>query len=105
MAVIFDQFDIKIKYELLPLTDIHLKSDFQGEPEPVGEVGFLYIFAAIGLFLLLIASINYMNLSTARATKRATEVGIKKVLGSDRWQLIAPIFSRIYPIYFGCFSH
>jgi len=94
VAVIFDQFDIKIKYELLPLTDIHLKSDFEGEPEPVGEIGFLYIFGAIGLFLLLIAAINYMNLSTARATKRATEVGVKKVLGSDRWQLITQFLSE-----------
>lgn len=94
VAVIFDQYDIKIKYQLLPLTAIHLTSDFSGEPEPLGEIGFLYIFGAIGLFLLLIASINYMNLSTARATKRATEVGIKKVLGSDRWQLITQFLSE-----------
>ncbi|MEM6321171.1 MAG: ABC transporter permease [Bacteroidota bacterium] len=91
---IFEQFKVKIKYELIPLTDIHLKSDFQGEPEPTGEISFLYIFGAIGLFLLLLAAINYMNLSTARATKRATEVGIKKVLGSERWQLIAQFLSE-----------
>ena len=88
VAVIFDQFDIKIKYELIALTDIHLKSDFEGEPESVGEMGFIYIFGLVALFMLLIACINYMNLATARATKRAMEVGIRKVLGSERRQLI-----------------
>lgn len=88
VAVIFDQFDIKIKYELINLTDIHLYSDFEGEPVPTGEIGFIYIFSAVALFLLLLACINYMNLSTARATKRALEVGVRKVLGSDRLQLI-----------------
>lgn len=94
VAVIFDQFDIKIKYELLPLTDIHLKSDFEGEPEPSGEIGFLYIFGAVALFILLIACINYMNLATARATKRATEVGVRKVLGSERRQLVGQFLSE-----------
>ena len=65
-----------------------LTSTFEGEPEPVGNMGFIYIFGAIALFILLLASINYMNLATARATKRAMEVGIRKVLGSERWQLI-----------------
>jgi putative ABC transport system permease protein len=88
VTTIFDQFDIKVKYELIPLLDIHLKSDFEGEPEPTGQIGFLYIFGAIGVFLLLLACINYMNLATARATKRAMEVGIRKVLGSERRQLI-----------------
>ncbi len=94
MAVIFDQFDIKVKYELLPLTEIHLKSDFQGEPEPTGEMGFLYIFGAVAIFLLLLACINYMNLSTARATKRALEVGVRKVLGSEKRQLIMQFLSE-----------
>ncbi len=88
VAVIFDQFDIKVKYEVIALADIHLKSQYEGEPEPLGEMGFLYIFGAVGVFMLLLACINYMNLSTARATKRSMEVGIKKVLGSDRSQLI-----------------
>ncbi len=88
VVVIFDELDIKIRYETIALTDIHLKSTFEGEPEPTGEIGFLYIFGIVGLFLLLIACINYMNLATARATKRATEVGIRKVLGSERSQLI-----------------
>lgn len=88
VAVIFDEMGIKVKYELIPLTDIHLKSDFEGEPEPLGEIGFLYIFGVVAFFMLLLACINYMNLSTARATKRALEVGVRKVLGSERKQLI-----------------
>ena len=88
VAVIFDELNIKVRYELIALKDIHLHSNFENEPEPTGQVGFLYIFGAVGLFLLLIACINYMNLATARATKRALEVGIRKVLGSERRQLI-----------------
>ncbi|PHN04871.1 ABC transporter permease [Flavilitoribacter nigricans] len=94
VAVIFDELNIKVRYELIGLTDIHLKSDFEGEPEPTGEIGFLYIFGAVALFILLIACINYMNLATARATKRATEVGVRKVLGSDRKQLVAQFLSE-----------
>lgn len=94
VAVIFDQFDIKVRYELLPLTSIHLTSDFEGEPEPRGNMGFIYIFGAIALFILLLAAINYMNLATARATKRAMEVGIRKVLGSERWQLVGQFLSE-----------
>ncbi|MEM9821790.1 MAG: ABC transporter permease [Bacteroidota bacterium] len=94
VAVIFDQFNINIKYELLPITDIHLSSNFEGEPVPVGNMGFIYIFSVVALFILLIAAINYMNLATARATKRAMEVGIRKVLGSERWQLIGQFLSE-----------
>ncbi|MDX2247217.1 MAG: ABC transporter permease [Bacteroidia bacterium] len=88
VAPIFDQFEIKVVYELLPITDIHLKSDFEGEPEPTGEMSYIYLFGIVGLFMLLIACINYMNLATARSAKRAREVGIRKVLGSQRGQII-----------------
>ena len=88
VAVIFDQFNIKIKYELIALRDIHLRSTFEGEEEATGEIGFLYIFGLVALFLVLIASINYMNLATARGLRRALEVGVRKVLGSSKQQLI-----------------
>ncbi|MDQ2656209.1 MAG: ABC transporter permease, partial [Bacteroidota bacterium] len=75
---------------LQPLTDTHLYSDFAGQTdlEPGGDVKSVYIFGAVAVFMLLIACINFINLSTAGATKRSKEVGIKKALGSQRTQLI-----------------
>ncbi len=73
---------------LQPLTDIHLYSDFTVNLEPGGDVRYVYIFGAIAIFMLLIACINFMNLSTAGASKRAKEVGIRKVLGSVKYELI-----------------
>ncbi len=72
---------------LQPLLDIHLHSDFTNDLSPEGDIRYLYIFGAIGLFMLLIACINFMNLSTAGASKRMKEVGVRKVLGSARSQL------------------
>jgi putative ABC transport system permease protein len=73
---------------LQPLTDIHLKSDFSNSLEPGGDIRYVYIFSAIAMFMLLIACINFMNLSTAGASKRAKEVGIRKVLGSVKFELV-----------------
>src|SRR5665647_162125 len=73
---------------LQPLTDIHLHSDFTNDLEPEGDIRYVYIFSAIALFMLLIACINFMNLSTAGASKRAREVGIRKVLGSLKMELV-----------------
>ncbi|HWK07662.1 MAG TPA: ABC transporter permease [Puia sp.] len=73
---------------LQPLTDIHLHSDLSGELSPAGDIRYIYIFGAIALFMLLIACINFMNLSTAGASKRAREVGIRKVMGSLQRELI-----------------
>ena len=73
---------------LQPLTDIHLHSDVTLDLEPTGDIRYVYIFSAIALFMLLIACINFMNLSTASASRRSREVGIRKVLGSQRIELI-----------------
>lgn len=75
-------------FSLISLKDIHLHSDKQGELQPNGDIKYIYIFGAIAIFILLIACINYMNLSTARSSARAKEVGIRKVLGAYRPQLI-----------------
>ncbi len=73
---------------LQPLTDIHLYSNFDIELEANGDIRYVYIFSAIALFVLLIACVNFMNLSTARSAGRAKEVGIRKTLGSVRQQLM-----------------
>jgi putative ABC transport system permease protein len=77
------------KLGLQKLTDIHLYSHTDYEAEPNGDISRVYIFSAIALFILLIACINYMNLSTARSTLRAKEIGIRKVSGAQRKELIA----------------
>lgn len=70
------------------LTDIHLHSQLDSEIEANGNMMYVYIFAAIAVFLLLIACINFMNLATARSANRAREVGLRKVVGAERQQLI-----------------
>ncbi len=74
---------------LRKLTDIHLYSHTDLEAEVNGDIKRIYIFSAIALFILLIACINYMNLSTARSVVRAKEIGIRKVVGAVRSELIA----------------
>ncbi|WP_090151579.1 ABC transporter permease [Dyadobacter soli] len=71
-----------------PVTDIYLKSNIGGEIAPNGSMTYLYIFGSIAVFLLLIACINFMNLSTARSEKRAKEVGVRKVMGAVRQSLV-----------------
>ena len=75
-------------YFLQPLKEIHLQSDLQFEINPGGSRSSVIIFSVIALFLILIASINFMNLSTASGAKRATEVGIRKVAGAEKNRLI-----------------
>ncbi|QMW06656.1 ABC transporter permease [Spirosoma foliorum] len=77
-----------------PVTDIHLHSDLEGEIEPNSDVKYIYIFSIIAVFVLLIACINFMNLSTAGSAGRAKEVGIRKVLGSIKQQLIWQFLSE-----------
>lgn len=72
---------------LQPLADIHLHSDLSYD-RPTGNLYYLYAFGAVAVFILLVASINYMNLSTARSAKRAREVGMRKILGSNRGALV-----------------
>ncbi len=78
----------KYEFHTQALTDIHLNSHLDYELEPNSDVKYIYIFSIIALFILLIACINFMNLSTARSTLRSKEVGIRKVLGSNKSQLI-----------------
>jgi len=80
------------KYYLLPLTDIHLRSSTDPyteiEPENTGNITYLYIFSVIAVLVLLVACINFMNLATARSARRAREVGLRKVVGAFKQQLV-----------------
>jgi putative ABC transport system permease protein len=76
------------RFNLIPLTKIHLESSSIDELEPNGNIVYVYIFSAVAIFVLLIACVNFMNLSTARSSNRAREVGVRKVLGSPRSALI-----------------
>ncbi|GAB4410529.1 MAG: ABC transporter permease [Bacteroidia bacterium] len=78
----------QITHYLQPLTDIHLHSHLDYEIEPNSDARNIYIFSLIGIFILLIACINFMNLATARSARRAREVGMRKVLGAQRGQLV-----------------
>ena len=89
LASIFAQFNIKMRFGIIPVTAIHLHADTANEPEELGSMSYIYIFAAVAFFMLLIACINYMNLTTARSARRAKEIGIRKVAGSTQKQLVA----------------
>jgi len=88
MASIFAKYNIKVHYGVQPITSIHLHSDMSNEPEELGSMSYIYILTAVAFFMLLIACINYMNLTTARSARRSKEIGIRKVSGSGKLQLV-----------------
>ena len=90
----FEQAGNSIRLNLTPLKKIHLESDRIGELGINGHLQYVYIFGAIALFILLLACINFMNLSTARSAGRAREVGVRKVLGSSRLALIGQFLAE-----------
>ena len=77
-----------VKLKLQPLTSIHLHSSFERDISSHGNIAYVYLFSGVALFVLLIAGINFVNLSTARSAKRSQEVGIRKTLGAVRGRLI-----------------
>ena len=81
-------------FRFQPVTDIHLRSNLDEEIEPNSDIKYVYIFSIIALFMLLVAGINFMNLSTAGSAGRAKEVGIRKVLGSVQQQLVGQFLSE-----------
>lgn len=81
-------------YDLQSIERIHLHSNLDGEYEANGSITYVYLFSLIAIFILIIACINFMNLSTARSTGRAKEVGVRKVLGSHRGDLIKQFLSE-----------
>ncbi len=80
--------DIKVNFQLQPLTKIHLHSNLQVDVTGHGNIQYVKIFFIVAIFILIVACINFMNLATARSARRAKEVGLRKVVGAMRGQLI-----------------
>ena len=80
--------ELTLAFDIQPLTDIHLEAGYTYEPEPGGNARTVWFLLMIALFILVIAWVNYINLSTAKAMDRAKEVGLRKVVGAGKWQLI-----------------
>ncbi|MCB0804229.1 MAG: ABC transporter permease [Bacteroidales bacterium] len=93
MKPVGDQINASFALMATPLADTHFRQGL-GAELPTGNRAYIFIFSAVALFLLLIAAINYMNMATARSTNRAKEVGVRKVLGAFRTQLIRQFISE-----------
>jgi putative ABC transport system permease protein len=85
-----------IHLDIMSMGDIHLLSHKMGEAESNGNILYIRLFSIVGFFILLIASINFINLNTARATQRAKEIGLKKIIGADRRLLIYQFVSETF---------
>jgi putative ABC transport system permease protein len=81
-------------FYLQPIKDIHLYSHTKYEREANGDINYIYIFGALAIFILLLACINFTNLSTAASAKRSKEVGIRKVLGSLKNSLVSQFLTE-----------
>jgi putative ABC transport system permease protein len=83
-----DQGTLNFQLELQPLTSIHLQSQLSYEMGNNGDIKYIYVFSLVGLLILIIAIINYVNLTTARSSSRVREIGVRKVIGSGRTSLM-----------------
>jgi len=93
MKPVGDQINASFNLMSTPLAETHFRQGLGGEL-PSGNMAYIYIFSAVALFLLIIAVINYMNMATARSANRAKEVGIRKVVGAHKAQLIRQFLSE-----------
>lgn len=95
---LFRYYDLKAELPLQPLTDIHLNSNFMQEYETNGDENVVNILFFIAILILIIAWVNYINLSTAQSLSRAKEIGLRKVIGATKKNLIAQLFTEVITI-------
>lgn len=100
----FSGFPFRPVYFLQPLLDIHLHSGINAEIGTTSDIRYIYLLGAIGLIILLLASINYMNLATARSVRRTKEVGVRKVMGAERNQLVGQLLGESFLLTFFSFA-
>ncbi|MEO7802021.1 MAG: FtsX-like permease family protein, partial [Ginsengibacter sp.] len=93
-----DEKRYKWKVFLQPMSNWNLYNEFKDGVNTGGNIRYVWLFSIIGIFVLILACINFMNLSTARSEKRAREVGIRKAIGSARWQIIRQFFAESYVV-------
>lgn len=89
---------LRSRFEFQPLTSIHLNSNLARELSVNGDSTYVYVFSAVALFILLVAAFNFVNLSTARSLQRSKEVGVRKVVGASRRQLIRQFLGESFVI-------
>ncbi|PHN05278.1 ABC transporter permease [Flavilitoribacter nigricans] len=92
----YKNLPFRAEFFLQPLLDIHLRSRINMEMGVNGDIRYVYLLGAIGLIILLLASINYMNLATARSVRRVKEVGVRKVMGAERQQLVGQLLGESF---------
>jgi putative ABC transport system permease protein len=99
-----DEKKFKAEISLHPMKDWHLRSNWEDGVQTGGQIEYVWLFGIVGVFVLLLACINFMNLSTARSEKRAKEVGIRKSIGSARKQLVTQFLSESFMIVLMAFT-
>ena len=92
----YRQFPFSARYMLQPISSIHLDSGVNVENQARSDVRYIYLMGAVAILILLIAAINYMNLATVRSARRSTEMGVRKVMGAVRGQLVSQILGEAF---------